>query len=192
VVKEKPDSWYHGMSPSSRQARLDSLLQGLKNLADAGLAAASVLTNLHHRRIVPLMERELRIYEMSDAANPVSLARSRLLNERFPTEYAATRARRAISLKGGKYSNDDLWSFAMLPDTPAVSGLPSLLRFSQRTSAVLTTVFSAEGDRRHPAVRPAHAPSPRARRREASDGGSAGSNTARSIGCASSRDSFSR
>jgi hypothetical protein len=26
VVKEKPDSWHHGMSPSSCQARLDSLL----------------------------------------------------------------------------------------------------------------------------------------------------------------------
>jgi hypothetical protein len=30
-----------------------------------------VLANLHHRRIVPLMERELRIYEMSDVANPI-------------------------------------------------------------------------------------------------------------------------
>jgi hypothetical protein len=109
------------------------------------------------------MERELRIYEMSDAANPVSLARSRLLNERFPTEYTATRARRTVSLKGGKYSNDDLWSFAMLPDAPAVSGLPSLLPFSRCTSAVRTSVFSAEGDRRHPAVRPAHPPGLRSR-----------------------------
>jgi hypothetical protein len=158
------------LSPSSRQARLDSLLQGLKNLADAGLAAISVLANLHHRRIVPLMERELRIYEMSDAANPVSLVRSRLLNERFPTEYAATRARRAVSLKGGKYSNDDLWSFAMLPEASAVSGLPFLLPFSRRTSVVLTTVFSAEGDRRRPAVRPAHASGPRGRARGAASG----------------------
>jgi hypothetical protein len=56
----------------------------LKNLADAGLGAASVLTNLHHRRIVPLMERELRIYEMREAANPTSLAHSRFFHERFP------------------------------------------------------------------------------------------------------------
>jgi hypothetical protein len=56
----------------------------LKGLADAGLGAASILANLHHRRIIPLMERELRIYEMSKAANPASLARSRLLNDRFP------------------------------------------------------------------------------------------------------------
>jgi hypothetical protein len=30
------------------------------------------------------MERELRIYEMSEAANPVSLVRSQLLHDRFP------------------------------------------------------------------------------------------------------------
>jgi hypothetical protein len=108
VLKEKADSWHHGLSPSSRQDRLESLLIALKSLADAGLGAASVLTNLHHRRIVPLMERELRIYEMSEAANPTSLARSQLLHDRFPPEYATTRARCAISLKAGRHSNDDL------------------------------------------------------------------------------------
>jgi hypothetical protein len=63
------------------------------------------------------MERELRIYEMSDAANPTALARSRLLHDRLPLEYAATRARRAISLKSVPHRNDDLWSFIM-PPTP--------------------------------------------------------------------------
>jgi hypothetical protein len=108
VLKEKADSWHHGVSPSSHQVRLDSLLNGLKGLTDAGLGAASVLANLHHRRIVPLIERELRIYEMSEVTNPTSLARSRLLNDCFPREYAATRARCAISLKAGRHSNDDL------------------------------------------------------------------------------------
>jgi hypothetical protein len=54
------------------------------------------------------MERELRIYEMRDAASPTVLARSQLLHDRFPREYAATRARHAISLKAGRHSNDDL------------------------------------------------------------------------------------
>jgi hypothetical protein len=72
------------MSPSSRQERLESLLNALKGLADAGLGAASILTNLHHRRIIPLMERELRIDEMSDTADPTASARSRLLHECFP------------------------------------------------------------------------------------------------------------
>jgi hypothetical protein len=38
----------------------------LKVLVDTGLGAASVLANLHHKRIIPLMERELRIYKMSE------------------------------------------------------------------------------------------------------------------------------
>jgi hypothetical protein len=125
LLKEMADSWHHGLSPSSRQNRLESILLAWKGLADARLGAASVLANLHHRRIVPLMERELRIYEMSEAANPASLAHSRLFNDRFPQEYVATRVRRAISLKARRYSNDELWSFVMLPDTPVVSGLSS-------------------------------------------------------------------
>jgi hypothetical protein len=70
------------------------------------------------------MERELRIYEMGETANPVSLARSRLVHDRFPREYATTRARRAISLKAVRHRDDDLWSFVMLPDAPLVSKLP--------------------------------------------------------------------
>jgi hypothetical protein len=105
VLKEKADSWFHDVSPDSHQARLDSLRTALKSLVDDGLGAASVLVNLHHRRIVPLMERELRVYEMSEAANPTSLERSRFLPERLPQEYAATRARRAISLKAIRHSN---------------------------------------------------------------------------------------
>jgi hypothetical protein len=122
VLKEKADSWHHGVSPSSHQARLDSLLTTLKNLADAGLGAASVLTNLHHWRIVPLVERRLRIFEMDEEADPVVLAQSRLLPDPLPQEYAATRARRAINLRDVKHSDNDLWSFVMLPYAPLVSG----------------------------------------------------------------------
>jgi hypothetical protein len=67
------------------------------------------------------MERELRIFEMSDAANPTSLAHSQLLQDRLLLECAATRARRAISLKSVPHSTDNLWSFVMLPDAPMVS-----------------------------------------------------------------------
>jgi hypothetical protein len=121
VLKEKTDSWWHGLSPSSPQDQLESALLALKGLANTGLGAASDLMNLHHRRIVSPMERELRIYEMGVTANPASLARSQFFHDRFPQEYAATRARRAISLKAVRHSNDDLWSFVMLPDAPPVS-----------------------------------------------------------------------
>jgi hypothetical protein len=108
VVREKTDSWWHDLSPSSRQDRLDSALKALKALADAGLTAASVLANLHHRRIVPLMERRLRIFKMKETADPVVLAQSRLLPDLLPQEYATTRARRTINFKVVKHSDDDL------------------------------------------------------------------------------------
>jgi hypothetical protein len=101
-----------------------------------------VLANLHHRRIVPLMERALRIYEMSDAANPTALACSRLLHDRFPREYTITRARRAISLKFVSHDHDDLWSFIMLPDASTMSRSPSLLGLLRGIGAVLMVAFS--------------------------------------------------
>jgi hypothetical protein len=71
----------------------------MRQLANSELEVASVITNFHHRRVVPLMERELHIYEMSDAANPVPLARSRLLQEPLAKGYTATWLRRAINHK---------------------------------------------------------------------------------------------
>jgi hypothetical protein len=67
---------------------LDSLLAALRNLAGRGLTAATVLAFLHHRRVVPLMERPLRIFEMTETANPVALARSRMLQSPLLWEYA--------------------------------------------------------------------------------------------------------
>jgi hypothetical protein len=104
------------------------------------MGTASVLTNLHDRRIAPLTERRLRIFEMDEAADPVALAHSQLIHDRLPPEYAATRARRAINLKAVKNSNDDLWSFVMLPDGPLVSGLfPLSFILSPCATATLTS-----------------------------------------------------
>jgi hypothetical protein len=122
VVRERAASWYHGVSPPSHQARLDSLVAALKKLADRRLTAGCVLANLHHRRIVPLMERRLRIFEMSEDADPVALAESRLLRDPFPWSYAATRARRAIDLRSGRCDDASLWVLEMLPIGQLVSG----------------------------------------------------------------------
>jgi hypothetical protein len=123
VLMAKTNTWHHGVSPPAWQQRLESLTTSLRCLADAGLGAASIIANFHHWRIVPLMERELFIFEMSNVANPVSLACSQLLQEHFPKEYAATRARCAINLKSLSHSDDDLWSFVMLPNTKPVSAV---------------------------------------------------------------------
>jgi hypothetical protein len=127
VLMAKTYAWHHGVSPPAWQWRLESLITTLRHLEDARLGAASIIANFHHRRIVPLMERELCIIEMSDMANPMSLVSSRLLQDRFPREYVATRARRVINLKSVSHTNDNLWSFVMLPDAQPVSAVPPLL-----------------------------------------------------------------
>jgi hypothetical protein len=206
VVRDKADSWWHGLSPSSRQDRLDSALKALKALADAGLTAASVLANLHHQRIVPLMERRLRIFEMEEAADPVALAQSRLLPDLLPQEYAATRARRAVNLRAMRVDDTALWAFTMLPESPLVSRVPTPLQSVDSWSSVAVLEFHSPpaGDGcEHRAVRPAHAPSlsartrhsggsksgQRARRRRGSGDGSTGNRGVRSSGCTSSRGS---
>jgi hypothetical protein len=122
VLMDRAESWHHGVSPPSHQTRLDSLLDALKALADDGLTAGYILANLHHRRIVPLMERPLRIFEMHEDADPIALAQSRLLPDLFSWEYAATPARRAIDLRSGRNDDATLRAFTMLPVGPLVSG----------------------------------------------------------------------
>jgi hypothetical protein len=115
VLRERAIYWHHGVSPPSHQVRLDSLLAALKDLADRGLTAGCILANLHHRRIVPLKERRLHIFEMVEDANPIALAESRLRQDLFPWEYAATRARRAIDLRSSRNDDASLRAFTMLP-----------------------------------------------------------------------------
>jgi hypothetical protein len=157
VLMAKTDAWHHGVSPSSLQERLESLTDALRSLAGAGLGAASILANLHHRQIIPLMEREFHIFEMSDAANPTSLARSRLLQDCLLPEYAATRARRAVSLKSVPHNNDDLWSFVMLPDALVVTAPPSLFQILVLCWCGPRRLSTAESDHARRAVGPANA-----------------------------------
>jgi hypothetical protein len=122
VLRERPTSWHHGVSPPQHRERLDSLLAALRNLAGSGLTAEAVLAHLHHRRIVPLMERPLRIFEMTEAADPVALARSRTLQSPLLRDYAATRARSAVDPKSTR-SDGSLWDLEMLPTSRLVSGV---------------------------------------------------------------------
>jgi hypothetical protein len=123
VLQEKPDSWSHGVSPVQHRRRLDSLLAALKNLAGRGLTAATVLAFVHHRRVIPLMERPLRIFEMMETANPVVLARSRMLPSPLLREYAATRVRSAVDTRSLR-SDRSLWDLEMLPIGRLVSRVP--------------------------------------------------------------------
>jgi hypothetical protein len=142
----------------------------LKRLADCGLTAGCVLANLHHRRIVPLMERRLRIFEMSEDADPVVLAESRLLRDPFPRSYAATRVRRAIDLRSGRCDDASLWVLEMLPVGPLVSGsidfLSSFADFLGCRCVLRLRSTSADGARECREVRATHASVSRKRERD--------------------------
>jgi hypothetical protein len=120
VFKEKPDSWSYGVSTLQHRRRLSSLLAALRNLAARGLTVAGVLTFLHHRRVVPLMERPLCIYEMKEEADPVALARSRMLPTPLGRAYALTWARNAVDTRMLRQDRSP-WDLEMLPTGALVS-----------------------------------------------------------------------
>jgi hypothetical protein len=96
-------------------------LAALRNLAAQWLTAAGVLAFLHHRRVVPLMERPLCIYEMTEKADPVALARSRMLPTPLGRPYALTRARNAVNTRMLQRPDRSPWDLEMLPTGPLVS-----------------------------------------------------------------------
>jgi hypothetical protein len=121
VFKEKPDSQGYGVSTPQHRRRQDSVLAALQSLAVQGLTAMGVLAFLHHRRVVPLMERPLCIFEMTEAANPVDLARSRMLPTPLERPYALTRAWSAVDTRMPMHPDRTPWDLEMLPTGPLVS-----------------------------------------------------------------------
>jgi hypothetical protein len=92
----------------------------LRNLATRGLTAAGVLAFLHHRQIVPLIKRPLCIFEMTEVADPVALARLRMLPTPLGRAYALTRARNAVDTRM-LHQDWSPWDLEMLPTGPLVS-----------------------------------------------------------------------
>jgi hypothetical protein len=80
------------------------------------------------------MERPLRIFEMTETANPVALARSRMLQSPLLREYAAARARSTVDTQSLR-SDRSLWDLEMLPTGPLVSrSLGSIFYFADTSS----------------------------------------------------------
>jgi hypothetical protein len=68
VVTAATDAWRHG-TPHERQKNLEPLLQALKALREGGLTAAGVVAAIHRRRVLPLAERRLSLWEMTPEAD---------------------------------------------------------------------------------------------------------------------------
>jgi hypothetical protein len=66
------------------------------------------------------MERSLCIFEMTEEADPVALARSQMLPTPLERGYALTRARSAVDNRM-LHQDRSPWDFEMLPTGPLVS-----------------------------------------------------------------------
>jgi hypothetical protein len=63
VVTAASENWRYG-APRDRQKNLHPLLKALEELREKGLTAAGVVAAIHRRRVLPLTERRLPLWEM--------------------------------------------------------------------------------------------------------------------------------
>jgi hypothetical protein len=68
VVTAAADNWRYG-TPHDRQKNLQPLLKALEELRKGGLTAAGVVAAIHRRRVLPLAERRLPLWEMTPEAD---------------------------------------------------------------------------------------------------------------------------
>ena len=96
LIMERPADWTYGVV-QAHQSRLDPLLDALKKLRQEGLTAALVLSAVHHRRVLPLMSRPLRMDEMGPGVSSRDLEACRMSNEAPADDEVAARVRAAIA-----------------------------------------------------------------------------------------------
>jgi hypothetical protein len=63
VVTAAGGNWRYG-APRKKQKNLQPLLKALEELREEGLTAAGVVAAIHRRRVLPLTERWLPLWEM--------------------------------------------------------------------------------------------------------------------------------
>ena len=102
VLRERPEKWGSGVSPQSKQAKLE------------------VIANFHQQRVIPLTERNLPIFDLTPKA---PYAGSRTSNVPLPRDVAARRAKNAVAEFPD--NPDDLWEIKMRPETGYLSVVSS-------------------------------------------------------------------
>ena len=78
---------------------------------DKGLTAAIFVANFHRRRVLPLMERKLPLFQMTENA---PLEGTRMMEEFISDDVSAQRAGRAVSQPPSDLA--DYWRVSMRPD----------------------------------------------------------------------------
>jgi len=96
LITERLENWTYGVV-QVHQSRLDPLLDALKKLRVEVLSAALVLSSVHHRRVLPLMSRPLRMDEMGPDASSRDLEACRMSNEALADDEVAAWVRAAVA-----------------------------------------------------------------------------------------------
>jgi len=82
-----------------------------------GLTAALVLSTVHHRRVLPLMSRPLRMDEMGPGVSSRDLEACRMSNEAPASDEVTARVRAAIA---GDFKSEHVNGFPMRPDAGSI------------------------------------------------------------------------
>jgi hypothetical protein len=113
VVTAAADVWRYG-TPRDRQKNLQPLLKALEELRKGGLTAAGVVAAIHRRRVLPLMERRLPLWEMTPGADLEGL---RMSSDPLPVDDL----HRLVAVMLGKPDAGALSQPLMRPDCGCVS-----------------------------------------------------------------------
>jgi hypothetical protein len=113
VVTVAADAWRHG-TPHERQKNLEPLHKALEALRKGGLTAAGVIAAIHRRRVLPLAERRLPLWEMTPEAD---LEGSRMSS--YPLPFDVLHGRVAVAL--GKPDTSAFSQPLMRPDQGCVT-----------------------------------------------------------------------
>jgi len=115
LITERPENWTYGVV-QVHQSRLDPL-DALKKLCMEGLTAALVLSAVHHRRVLPLMSRPLRMDEMGPEVSSRDLEACRMSNETPADDEVAALVRAAIA---DDFKPEHVNGFPMRPDAGSI------------------------------------------------------------------------
>jgi hypothetical protein len=113
VVTAASENWRYG-APRDRQKNLQPFLKALEELREKGLTAAGVVAAIHRRRVLPLMERRLPLWEMTSG---VDLKGLQMTSDPLPTDDLHKRVAGTVEkLEAGTFSQP-----LMHPDRGCVS-----------------------------------------------------------------------
>jgi hypothetical protein len=103
----REDNWTYGVVEEEK-LKLQPLLNVLRRLRQRGLTARMVAAAFHHRRVLPLMQRQLRFDEMTSEA---LLEGSQMSHESLPIDEVA----RCTQWMVGSFKQEDIDRVPMHP-----------------------------------------------------------------------------